>query len=250
MKHPILIAALTLAVTGSPLYAQADFRPDFEPQQGTTAQPGQRQGRGDGRGGGGRGERGGREPVAREGRAELRSSTVRQMLAENNVTDPPVQDAVAAFAAESEQARQVLRDKVRSVAAALDNAATTNAQLSTLLADLRSAQAAEERRRASALRALDAKINLFAKPRLEAILAVSGITSDPAAAGGRGGPGPMRGFDGRRGMRGPDELDGPDEFAGPGGRGGGGGPRGQGGRQGRRGPRGFGGPREPLDGDD
>lgn len=113
------------------------------------------------------------------------------MLAANNFTDAALQDAVAVFVTQNQQSRQILRDTTQKLAAAMSDGATTDAQLTALLTDWRVSKAAEETRHQSALKALDAKINFSANPRLEALLLLSGIAGEapmggPGGFGGRG----------------------------------------------------------------
>jgi uncharacterized membrane protein YgcG len=154
-------------------------------------------------------------------RREMRTEQIRTMLTNAGFNDTTLQNDVVAFATEQDTARQSLQQHFRRINQALRSNAVTDAQLTTILAEFRAAAEAEKTRRASAVKALDAKIEFSKKPRLDAMLMMMGLTGDEVSLLGNGGMG------GRGGGRG-----------GQGGFGGGfGGGQGGGGRQGGRGGR-------------
>ena len=144
---------------------------------------------------------------------QLRDTSLRNLLTRAGFADKETQDPIITFINEQGQARQALQDKNRKVVEAL-RAEATDANISTLLSDLRQATADEKTRRDAAITALDAKINYTKKPRLEALLTVMGLVGDESAlaggiggfgartGGGARGGGAFGGFGGGRGGRG------------------------------------------------
>lgn len=164
--------------------------------------------RGANRGMGGRGGNralGGRNNLT----PEQRQQQVKQLLTRAGVTDAKDQDAIAAFVLENETALQTLRTKWDALSVAMRDNTTSDKQLAGLLNDFRNAMDDEKARRLKAQQALNAKIGLDKKPRLETQLMMSGLLGDDAAlmqsgSMGRfgGGAGFGAGGFGGRGMRG------------------------------------------------
>lgn len=155
----------------------------------------------------GGGRRGGRGEMTAEQRAQMeaqmqqmRELGVRQMLTRAGFTDVALQNAVVAYSNERDKASQSLQDKARQLNEALRGTTATDAQLATLLNDFRAAVEEEKARREVAQSALNAKIGLAAKPRLDAMLMMAGFIGDEAqylgGGGGGRGPGGFGGFDG------------------------------------------------------
>ncbi len=152
------------------------------------------------------GRRGGRGEMTAEQQAQMRAQMqqmrelgVRQMLTRGGFTDAALQDAVVAYSNERNKATEALQDKARQLNEALRGTTATDAQLATLLNDFRAAVEEEKARREVAQSALDAKIGLAAKPRLDALLMMAGFIGDEAqylGGGGGRGPGGFGGFDG------------------------------------------------------
>ena len=101
---------------------------------------------------------------------DRRAETLRQSLTQGGFEEKTLQDAVIEFADEQIKAALSLREKTSKISDAVADKTTTDAQISVLLNDLHTAQAAEKARRAASEKALDAKINYTKKPRLEALL--------------------------------------------------------------------------------
>ncbi len=143
------------------------------------------------------GGRGGRPEMTAEQRRQMqaqeqqrRDLEVRQTLTTAGFTDTALQDAVVAYSNEREKAGDALQAKARQLRDALRGTTATDAQIATLLNDFRALVDEEKARREVAKSALDAKVGLAAKPRLDALLMMSGLTGDEAQyLGGRGGPG-------------------------------------------------------------
>jgi len=92
--------------------------------------------------------------------------------------DKPTQDAVVACMVEQEDAAELVRTAHRKVAQALLNNALPETQVSTLMADLRSAVEEARTKQETAMAALDAKVGFSKKPRLEAFLTMVGLIGD------------------------------------------------------------------------
>jgi hypothetical protein len=118
----------------------------------------------------------------RQANATARERGLRSLLAEAGFEQKDVQDAVVAFVNEQDQAREPLRDQAAKLMDTVTGAATGDALVPGLLAELRKNVAAEKERRKAAETALDAKINYSKQPRLEAILTVLGIIGDEAVS--------------------------------------------------------------------
>lgn len=176
---------------------------------------------------------------------EFQARMIRGALTKAGLGDTTLQNAVVAFADAQETARRDLRDAMRKLRDAANDTTTTDAQLSTQLAALKSAAAAEKTRGAKAESALDAQIGFSGKPRLNAVLTTLGLVGDAAAYAGGPGGGRPPGERGGRGGRG--ENGGPNGGGPNGGGPNGGGPNG-GSEDGQRGgppPRDENGP--PMD---
>jgi hypothetical protein len=212
-KKFIMPMALTVALSATAIHAQPN--PDDAPNAPNPANDG----RGGRRGGGNRGNM---TPAQRQEwqqqMQQRREQGLRQMLTEARFTEPALQNAVVGYVNEQEQARQSLQEKARLLNQALRNPASTDAQITTVLADFRAAVAAEKTRRTTALTALEKDTSYSKNPRLDATLTMMGIIGDEASF--MGGIGGMGGMGGRGGAMG--------RFGGPGG-GGQGGRRRQGG---------------------
>ena len=179
---------------------------------GVRAQPGPANG-GDATGGGnanGGGNGGGQNltPEQRQQAMEQRrDESLHSNLTTAGFTDKTLQDAVVAYVDAYEKAKQPLRDQGAKVVAALRDKAATDAQLTTALADFRTAAATLLGQRKVAQADLDTKIGYTKTPRLEAYLTMIGVLGDEASllgqigGGGRGGAGRggNGGFNGRGG---------------------------------------------------
>jgi hypothetical protein len=130
-----------------------------------------------------------------------RADMVRQQLIDGGFVDKAVQDAVVEFSNAQIKAALALREKSAKVSEALNDKATTDAQLSVLLNDLRAAQADEKDRRETEDKALDAKINFTKQPRLEALLVTMNLIGE-GSGGLLGGMGNMGGGRGLAGLGG------------------------------------------------
>ncbi len=135
-----------------------------------------------------------------------RAKMLRDTLTKAGYTDTTLQDAVVAYAATQEMARQNLRDLTRKLRDTVLEPTTTDTAVSTQLAALQTALAAEKTRSAAAQSALNAKISYTSKVRLNALLTSMGLVGDAAAyanpGGGQGGPGGRGGWGGRGGRGG------------------------------------------------
>jgi hypothetical protein len=212
------VVALTmgaLAMTVMPL-RQSEVMEAQATQGFSAMQPGRGE-RGDGRDG--RGDRPDFHNMTPQQRDQMMRQfadrMVRDNLSRHGVTDKATQDAVVNFATAQMSQRRAIGDKTRELREAIDGK-QSDAQIAAKLNSLRVAINAAKQNRAKSLKALNAKIGYSKKPRLDAILLLSGVTDDSGLVMGG------RGF-GRRGPGGP------------------GGPRGEG--RGPGGPGGFGGPR-------
>lgn len=204
-RRALLAGALAMGMAMTPAVVRA--QPDAPAQQG---QQGGRRGPGGGRGG----ERG---PNA-EQMQQRREENLRRMLTENGFEDENLQDTVVAFANAQDEDRRDSQLKVRRLAQAVQNK-LADAEIAALLAEVRADAAAVKTRRAAALAELEEALQLKENPRLDAVLALAGLTDDGIAA--FGGPGGRGGFGGRGGEgRGGEGRGGPGG-RGPGGRGGG-----------------------------
>lgn len=144
---------------------------------------------------------------------------LRDGLKEAGFTQVATQNAVLQYAHSLEADRRIIRDKAGKLRQAMQNKSSKDAQVATLLSDLRKSVAAARQRREKARSALNAKTGFVKKPKLDATLTLMGLGGDESAMmmGGFGG----RGFGGR-GFGGPGGPGGPR----PGRPGGPGGPRG------------------------
>lgn len=189
-----VVLGLTMAMSGVALYAQP-----ANPPEGGNNQPG-----------------GANRPDFRNMTPEQRQQWMRRMqeqrirgaLTPAGFTDAALQDAVIAFVNEQETATQELQRKERELGRVAREGGMADAQLATLLAEFRTAVAAEKTRREAATKALDAKIEFSKKPRLDALLTTMGVIGDESsiaggmgAGRGMGGPG-IGGRGGGRGGRG------------------------------------------------
>ncbi len=117
-----------------------------------------------------------------------RETSLRETLTTAGFADKTLQDAVIAFSNSQNEDRGDNLDKMRQLNQAVRNNATDE-QIAALLKDISDEAKADKDQRAKALKELDAKIGYTTKPRLEAVLALSGITSEAGAGmgGGMGG---------------------------------------------------------------
>ena len=132
----------------------------------------------------------------RGGRAQ--NDAMKQMMEAAGITDFDVQDAIVAYVAEQNKARATLFQLAQTAATALQapvvapiNAADTGAseaadsKVATTFMAYENAVKAENERQATALKALDAKINYSGTPRIKAFLTLVGIlNNDVLAIGG------------------------------------------------------------------
>jgi hypothetical protein len=131
-----------------------------------------------------------REQLMQQRQQEMqqrRAENLRRQLQNAGYTDQALQNAVIEFANSQEQAQNGLQNKIRALSEAIRGGATDN-DVAALLADARATAQALESQRAAALKALDARVGYSSKPKLDALLALMGLTGDElAAGGGRGG---------------------------------------------------------------
>lgn len=138
---------------------------------------------------------------------QRRELELRSLLTAAGFTDTTVQDAIVAYSSAKEKASQALQVKARQLNQALRGTTVTDTQLAALLNDFRAAVEEEKARRATAQQALGTQIGLNTKPRLDALLMMSGLIGDEAqhlgggrVFGGNGfGGGNARGGNGRGG---------------------------------------------------
>ncbi len=95
-----------------------------------------------------------------------------------NVQDKATQDAVVAFAIEQEKALEPVREKHRKVAQSLINNAVTEQQVGALMEELRVAETEARDKRGKDIDALEKQIHFSQKPRLSALLSLSGLTGE------------------------------------------------------------------------
>lgn len=121
--------------------------------------------------------------AAREAtRAERADRALRAALTRAGAVDAVTQDAVANYAKSEMVARQEAAEATDRVRQALRNSAVTDAQIGVLLNEMRTAAAQERTRRERTAAALDAQIGYTKKPRIEAVLMLTGLIGDQAAA--------------------------------------------------------------------
>lgn len=138
----------------------------------------------------------------RQAMKKMREQGLRRTMTRSGFADAALQDAVVEFADAQAEATQSLQEKARLLTQAVRNQDSTDEQIAALLADFRTAAAAEKTRRATALAELEAATEFSKKPRLDALLTLSGIIGDETSllGGAGGGRGQMGG--GGRGGRG------------------------------------------------
>jgi hypothetical protein len=120
----------------------------------------------------------------REAIQKFVEQTIRGTMTGLGYADKTMQDDVIAFAAEQEKMLEPVREKHRKVAQTLINNAR-DADVATLMADLRASIEETNQKRLEAVAALDAKIGFSQKPRLEALLSMIGLTgSETSFIGG------------------------------------------------------------------
>ncbi|PQV63088.1 hypothetical protein B1R32_11665 [Abditibacterium utsteinense] len=120
--------------------------------------------------------------------AQLIETRTKRALTAAGFTDAAVQNAVVDFIQEQASAREELQAKSAQIRTALQAQVVTDAQLAALLNNYRALSDEEAARRKKSLVALDAQIGFSAKPRLDALLLLAGITGEqipmPIAGGG------------------------------------------------------------------
>lgn len=108
----------------------------------------------------------------------------RALLNSGGITDRTVQDAIIAFVAEQNKAREPLSAQARKLSSALADPATTGDQATALLKEFRAVSTAHKERYKEALAQLDARISYSTDARLESMLTLVGILGDEAYAAG------------------------------------------------------------------
>lgn len=114
-------------------------------------------------------------------RAERTETALRAALTRSGAADAATQNAVLDYAKSEMAARADSAKAKAKVMQALRTGAVTDSQFGVLLDEMRSAAEQEKTRRARSAAALDAKIGYTKKPRLEAVLVLTGLVGDEAA---------------------------------------------------------------------
>jgi hypothetical protein len=100
------------------------------------------------------------------------------ILSAAGVLDQSVMDAILAFAAERQKAREPLIQQAQELSAALLAQNGSDDALASQLTRFRIGTEVYKKEHAEALKALDAKIEYSKKPQLEALLTVMGLLGD------------------------------------------------------------------------
>ncbi len=114
----------------------------------------------------------------REAMLKITEQILRGGMTMLNVQDNATQDAVVAFALEQEKALEPVREKHRKVAQALTNNAMTEQQVGVLMDELREAETVAREKRGKDIDALEKQIKFSQKPRLAALLSLTGLTGE------------------------------------------------------------------------
>lgn len=138
--------------------------------------------------------------------AQAQERRLREQLTQAGFTEAAIQDPIVAFSKALETVRTPLRDKSNKLRDAVANK-TADAEVATMIKDLRTSTETAKKQRDDALKDLDAKVGYSQKPRLEAFLIAGGYISDEVSfangvGGGRGGFGGQGGGQGGGGGRG------------------------------------------------
>ena len=124
---------------------------------------------------------------------QFQERRLREQLTQAGFTEAAIQDPIVVFSKSLDSARTPLRDKTTKLREAVANK-TGDADVTTLITDLRTSTEAAKKQRDDLLKELDAKVGYSQKPRLEAFLITEGLLGDEVSFAGDGGRG---GFGGR-----------------------------------------------------
>lgn len=137
---------------------------------------------------------------------QRREEQTRNNLIEQGFTNKDSQNAILEFVKAQTKARAPIREQAQKLTEALRDQDVTDPEITTQLADLRTAIKTEKERTETAEKELDAKIGYTKNARLDALLTTQGILGDESfysgGGGGFGGRGGGQGFGGGQGGRG------------------------------------------------
>ena len=113
-----------------------------------------------------------------EERRKQTEDKMRNMMANNGVTDGNTQDAVLAYLTNELEARRPLRQIGIKLQRALSDENTTDDQIKAIIADYENVQNLENQRRTQAQSDLDKAIQYSQNPRLQGLLMLMGVLGD------------------------------------------------------------------------
>lgn len=121
--------------------------------------------------------------------AQFQERRLREQLTQAGFAEATIQDPIVTFSKSLDAIRTPLRDKTTKLREAVANK-SGDADVTTLIKDLRTSTEVAKKQRDEALKELEGKIGYTQKPRLEAFLITEGLLGDEVSfasdGGGRG----------------------------------------------------------------